>query len=480
MVNLRSRPHLSPKALTPGYGSQALSGTQAYFRGLNRPLAIGGAVLLIAALLAQLVPPSIRSSNVFNGALAGCLGLYAIVGFLFLRTKFRITAPAFILALIQIWIVVTVFISPSVFSLELKLGRNIWWPAFVLMPYLVAFVLVAIEPRFRTRLLNFILGVCAFTALVGVLQFIRFPGAYQLSMLYTDLDSLIKYDLGLEKRSHGLSTHPFHLAAQCILGCGIVASQLLFRKLTAWEVFLYALLSAGLIVAQARSFYAVWVFLTIFTLIFVFKRSKPQGLIIVCLMSSIIVGAIGAFPDQLTYGLSGKNTIEDGRMGQWNRADSLSEQYPVTGIGPKETVFGSGKDFSGGGRWWTPYTESGYRMSRVSGGVVGLFLLISLVGTSIFLSLKVFRDESADPVRRRAAFAGFYYMIAMAVGLYITNIVESELMTYYGMALAGIIAPQIGELYRSKKGRTNRYMKRIFDARARLAANARVHEVPNP
>lgn len=478
MINLRSRPHLNPAPLTPGQGSKTMASAQNYFRGLNRPLVIGGSVLLLGALLAQLVPPAIRSSNVFNGLLSACLGVFSIIGFLFLRTKFRITAPAFILALIQIWIVVTVFLGPTVFTLELKLGRNIWWPAFVLMPYLAAFVMVAIEPRFRQRLLNFMLGVCAFAAFIGVLQFIKFPGTYQLSMLYNDFITL--KELGLDKRSHGLSTHPFHLSAQCILGCGIIASNLLFRKLTVWEVALYALLSAGLIVAQARSFYAVWVIITLITLGLIFVRSKPQFLVILCLMGGIIVGIVGAFPEQLSYGLSGKNTINEGRMGQWMRADYLSNEYPITGIGPKETVFGSGKDRTGGGRWWTLYTESGYRMSRVSGGIIGLSLLLSLVLTSIYLSFRVFIDPNVDPDRRRAAFAGFYYMIAMSIGLYITNIVENELITYYGMALAGIVAPQMGEVFRSKKGRTDMYKKRIAKARLRMDTNSGLHKVSNP
>lgn len=473
MVNLRSRPHLSPKSLSPGYGSKAMA-AQTYFRGLNRPLAIGGTLLLIGALLAQLIPPSIRANNIFNGAVAGSLGLYSIVGFLFLRTKFRITTPAFILALIQVWIAVTVFISPQVFSLEMKIGRNLWWPAFILMPYLVAFVLVAIEPRFRPRLLNFIMIVCGITAFIGVLQFIKFPGTYQLSMLYTDLNSLGMADQGLENRSHGLSTHPFHLAAQCILGCGIVASQLLFRRLSSWEVFLYALLSAGVIVAQARSFYVAWLVVTLITLVLVFLRSKPQFVVILCLFVSLVASLVLAFPQQLSYGLGGKNTIKEGRMEQWIRSDELSDRYPLTGVGPKETVFGSGKDRSGGGRWWTPYTESGYRMSRVSGGIVGLSLLILLVLSTIYLAQKVARDESADPDRRRAAFAGCYYMIAVGVGLYITNMVESEVVTYYGMALAGIAAPQIGEVFRSNRGRAKLYQKRMASARERLSRATRV------
>ncbi len=477
MFSLRSRPHLEPKALVPGLGTRTMAGAKDYFKGLNRPLTVGGSILLMGVLIAQLLPPAIRSSNVANGLLAGSLGIFSILGFLFLRTKFRITTPAFILSLIQVWIVVTVFLAPTVFSLELKLGRNIWWPTFVLMPYLAAFVMVAIEPRFRSRLLSFLLVVCSFTALIGVLQFLKFPGMYQFSHLYADLDGLKEF--GLDKRSHGLSTHPFHLAAQCILGCGIVASNLLFRRLTPWEVCLYAICSAGVIVAQARTFYVVWILLTFLTLGYVFLRSKSQFLIIVCIMSSLIAGLIVAFPEQLSYGIGGKNSINEGRMAQWNRADQLSWQYPITGIGPKETVFGSGKDRSGGGRWYTLYTESGYRMSRVSGGVLGLLLLISLVVSSTYLSFRVFRDESVDPARRRAAFAGFYYVIAMGIGLYITNIVENELMTYYGMALAGIVAPQVSELFKVGSGRNSVYRKHLAGAKERLELNARLDKVTN-
>lgn len=482
MINLRSRPHHTPPALTPGYGSERLSNSRVYFRGLNRPLLAGGTLLLFGALLVQLLPPGIRSYNVFNGFVAGSLGLYSLIGFLFLRTKFRISAPVFILALIQIWIAVTVFIGPQVFMTALKLGRNIWWPSFVLMPYFAAFLMVAIDPRFRERLFKFIYGVCIASAALAILQFVRFPGTYQLFTLYADVEYLSFH--GLEMRSHGFTTHPFHLASQCILGCGLVTSNLLFRKLNAWEVALYALFSAGLVVAQSRTFYIAWALLTIYTLVLVFIRNKPQFLIICCIMGTIIVGLIFTFPEQLSYGLGGKNTIAEGRMNQWNRADELADQFPNTGIGPKETVFGSGAgytDLMGRGRWYTLYTESGYRMSRVSGGYLGLTLLVSLVLSLITLAVRVFRDPTIEPIRRQAAFAGFYFAIALGIGLYITNIVESELLTYYGMALAAIVAPQVGEVYRSKRGRANVYFNRMAKARARMSLQSKPEQArPTP
>ncbi len=455
--------------LTHGRGGRMLSKGRVYFRALNRPLAVGGSVLVIGALLAQLLPPVIRSSNVFNGLLAASLGLFALIGFLFLRSKFRISFPALILGIIQVWIVITVFISPSVFGLELKMGRNIWWPSFVLMPYLAAFVLVALDNRWRERMLRFMLGVCVFTAIIAILQFLKLPGTQTISNLYVDLEGL--KDFGLEKRSHGLSTHPFHLSAQCILGCGIVASNLLFRKLTVLEIGYYAILSSGLIVGQARSFYIVWALITIITLALLFKRNVAQGLIILILMGTIIGTVVAVFPKQLSYGLSGKNTITHGRSAQWDRADELSDMFPVSGIGPKETVFGSGGDFSGSGRWFSMYTESGYRMSRVSGGFIGLGLLILLMGSMIFLSMKVFLDKAVDQARRQAAFAGFYFAIALTIGLYITNIIENELMTYYGMVLAGLVAPQMNEVFQSQRSRMNKHMQRMATARKRMSSN---------
>jgi len=447
------------REIEPGYGSAQLTLRQNYFKAGNRPLAIGGALLVITALIVQLTPPVIRSSNVFNGLVSAALALYVLVGFLYLRNSFRITFPIFVLGLIQVWIASTVFLGPQIFALEMKLGRNIWWPAFIMMPYLAAFILVAIDVRWRDRLLNFILGVCVFTAIIGILQFIKFPGMFQFSNMYVDLVDL--EPLGLAKRSHGLSTHPFHLSAQCILGIGVVASNLLFRKLRTADVVYYAILSAGLIVAQARTFYLVWLVLTIFTLIMVFRRSKPQGMAIVALMGVMITAIVIAFPDQLSYGLSNKNTISEGRMAQWMRADELFDQYPLTGIGPKETVFGSGKDFSGGGRFYSLYTESGYRMSKVSGGVIELGLMILLVISSFYLTVRVAWDQSVSEMRRRAAFTGFYYIVAMGVGLYITNIVENELMTYYGMVLMALIAPQMNEVYSKYRNRSARVLRRV-------------------
>lgn len=470
-MSLATRKHLNPEPLTPAYGTLTVAGSRPYFRSVNKPLVVGGSVLIIGALLAQLLPPAIRSNIVVNGVIAGMLGLYSVIGFLHLRNKFRMSTPAIILGFVQLWIVATVFLGPSVFGLELKLGRNIWWPTFVLMPYLATFVLIAIDPRWRDRLLNFILGVSLVAAVVAVLQFFKFPGTFELSSLYADIKGLETY--GLDKRSHGLSTHPFHLAAQCILGCGIVASNLLFRKLTAVDILYYTVLSSGLVVAQARSFYIAWLIVTVITMGMILRKDFAQFLIILCIMITLISSLVIAFPEQMSYGISGRNTIADGRMPQWIRSDELADKYPITGIGPKETVFGSGKDFSGGGRWYSYYTESGYRMGRVSGGFIGLGLVILLVASSLYLAFKMMREKTADAIRRRAAFAGFFFLIAVSIGLYITNIFENELMTYYGMTLAAIVAPQMHELFNAQRNRRGLYALRMARARERLATNAK-------
>jgi|GEM_PF-6835767 len=449
--------------VTPGHGAEQLNATRLYFRSANRPLAIWGAVLLLGALLAQLLPPVIRANNVFNGGLTITLGLYSLIGFLFLRNSFRLTLPVFILGLIQIWIVATVFLGPTILALDVKLGRNIWWPTFVMMPYFAAFVLCTIDVRWRDRILSFILGVSCFCAFVGLMQFFKLPGMESITNLYVNLEDLATY--GLEQRSHGLSTHPYHLSAQCILGLGIVSSHLMYRSLKMWEIWAYALLSAGLVVAQARTFYIIWALLTIVTLCFIFWRNKAQFFKVFSVMAFVVVALVVVFPEKLSYGLSNKNTINEGRMEQWERADDLSAQFPVTGIGPKETVFGSGKDLSGGGRWWTLYTESGYRMSRVSGGYIELTLLISLVLSCLYLSFKVAKNPNVEEARRRAAFAGVYYMIALGVGLYITNIIENELMTYYGLVLAGVIAPRAKEIWVAQTSKRRKLHRLVADRR---------------
>jgi len=89
------------------------------------------------------------------------------------------------------------------------------------------------------------------------------------------------------------------------------------------------------------------------------------------------------------------------------------------------------------------------------------------------LSFQVLRDKAADPMRRRAAFAGFCFMIAIAIGLYITNIFENELMTYYGMTVAAIVAPQVHEIFKSQRNRRSAYVVRLAQARERMASNAR-------
>ncbi|MBN9503873.1 MAG: O-antigen ligase family protein [Armatimonadetes bacterium] len=455
-----------PSAM-PGHGAERMNQARSYFRATNRPLAIWGFLLLVGALVAQLLPPVIRSNNVFNGGSTILLGLYSLIGFLFLRNSFRITFPIFVLGLIQIWSAATVFLGPPVLALDVKLGRNIWWPTFVMMPYLAAFVLCAIDTRWRSRLLNFILGVALVCAVVGLMQFLKLPGMDRLTNLYVNLDDLATF--GLESRSHGLSTHPYHLSAQCILGMGIVASNLMTRKLKTTEILMYAILSSGLIVAQARSFYIAWAVLTLITVIMIYKRDKAQFFKVCSVMAAVIVLLVVIFPEKLSYGLSGKNTINEGRMSQWMRADELSAEFPITGIGPKETVFGSGKDLSGGGRWWTLYTESGYRMARVSGGFIELGLLILLVLSSLYLSFKVAGDSDADPVRRRAAFAGVYYVTALGVGLYITNILENELMTYYGLTLAALIAPQVAEVWKYHRDKERNSLRRLVAGRRTLS-----------
>ena len=100
-MSLATRKHLNPEPLTPAYGTLTVAGSRPYFRSVNKPLVVGGSVLIIGALLAQLLPPAIRSNIVVNGVIAGMLGLYSVIGFLHLRNKFRMSTPAIILGFVH-------------------------------------------------------------------------------------------------------------------------------------------------------------------------------------------------------------------------------------------------------------------------------------------------------------------------------------------------------------------------------------------
>src|SRR6185503_1126344 len=161
-----------------------------------------------------------------------------------------------------------VIVAPQIVPYGI-LGRHLYWPILLALPYFVLGSIIILDPSWRTRALKILFWFSFLSALVGIAQFLRVPGFAALQAYYSPLSISRDFfgDVPNLYRAVGLSTHPFILAAQCIFGMELIGSNLLYRKLFPIEIFSFVIFLGALFVAQSRAYYASAVILLIVVLV---------------------------------------------------------------------------------------------------------------------------------------------------------------------------------------------------------------------
>lgn len=428
---------------------------EAYATRRNHSLLQLGSYLFIAISFSLLLPLTIRNTQQFTLTYVMLSFMFAVLALFTSRSLPRQAFPVMVLLALQGWTVVTFLIVQPQTITEQSLGRHLYWPILLCLPYFVLSSICMLDSSYRQKALRILFWTCFISALVGIGQFLRVPGFQAIQNFYSP-KTLGQDWFGATPhafRAVGLTLHPYLLAAQCIFGIALIGSNLLERKLHPWEIFSMGTFICALLMAQTRSFYASGALLCIVLLIMLFHRDKPTFVWAVSLFTLGGFLIVGTFASRLEYGFSGPGIQESGRVPKWEAARRVVEEFPITGIGPNMAIFGNKGAQTLADRRGLEYTENGYRMITATAGLPGLAMLIAGMVGSLYVAFRVLLKTYVDGIQRRMAFIGVFYILSLAVALNISNLVEQELMTFLGMCVAAIaIPPVVSHYHGARKG----------------------------
>lgn len=418
-------------------------GVLSYATRRNKSLLGMGSWLFVVISVSLLLPLTIRNTQQFTLLYVFLSLFYTLMALLTTRMFPKQAFPAIMLLIIQVWMTIVFFIVQPQTITEQSLGRHLYWPILLCLPYFVLSSICLIDPSYRERALKVLFWVCLISAVVGVGQFLRIPGFTVIQSFYSPKTFAQDFfgNTPNEYRAVGLTLHPYILASQCLFCMALIGSNLLERKLKTSEIFLLALFAAALFMAQSRSFYLGGALLMLAIMYLLFKRDKP---LFVYVLSFFIVASfllVGVFSSRLEYGIRGPNIVQSGRVSRWEAATQVVQEFPITGIGPNMTIFGNRGTTTLSDRRGLEYPENGYRMIAATAGIPGLALLLTTIVGSLFISARILLKTYTEGLQRRMAFVCFFYVIAIAIGLMISNLVEQEMMTFLGMCAAAVAYP---------------------------------------
>src|SRR5688572_22290851 len=427
---------------------------ESYAQQRNRPVLLLGYGVFFFVTLSLLVPPYMRNTQQFTSAYVLLCSLYTLLAIGVARAFVRPVFPIAILLTLQVWnLVAFAIVAPQIVPYAI-LGRHLYWPTLLALPYFVLGSIIILDPSWRTRAIKILFWFSMISALVGIAQFLRVPGFAALQAYYSPLSIRQDFwgDVPNLYRAVGLSMHPYILAAQCIFGMALIGSNLLHRKLFPLEIFSFVIFLGALFVAQSRAYYASAIILLVVVLVLMYRRDKVVFFSSIAAMAVCGILLITVFPKRLEYGFRGSTLAQSGRLEVWEAPIRAVREFPLSGVGPNPTLFGNeGRNVMLENRRRLEYPENGYRMVLGTMGLPGLaIMLVGLFG-SLILAIKVVRNKSAELLQRRMAFVGGLYVVSILVALNITNLFENELLTYLGVCTAAICLPDVGKAFHSAR-----------------------------
>jgi hypothetical protein len=423
-----------------------------YAQRRNRPVLLLGHGLFFFITMAMLLPLTIRNTQQFTMSYVILSALYALLAIGVSRSFVRPVFPIAILLGLQVWNLVTyLVVSPQVIMFPI-LGRHLYWPILLVLPYFVLGSIIMLDPGWREKAIRILFWFCMISALVGLAQFLRIPGFHAIQAFYSPTAIAEDFFGNTPNlyRAVGLTLHPYLLAAQCLFGMALIGSNLLYRKIKPWEILSFVIFLSALFVAQSRAYYVSGALTVIVLLVLLYKRDKPMFVASVTSMTLCAVFLMAVFGSRLEYGTKGQGLAESGRLERWAAVAGIVEEFPVTGVGPNTRLFGNDTLKLPNRRNLT-YPENGYRMILGTMGVPGLFLLlVGLVG-SFVIAVRVATKSFSDTIQRRMGLVGALYVMSIAIAMNITNMFEHELLTFLGVCAVAIGLPDVGKAFQSAR-----------------------------
>jgi len=376
---------------------------------------------------------------------------YITIAYLSQRLSFKFTAPIALLCSIYLWGLFTHLYATYTLGRTIEVGRVHWYMLEHMLPFFVGSALVSQNLRNIQIINKIILITFSLSAIVGILQFLRFGPAIQLSHLYT-YKSIDNWDsVGGGVRAVGLTFHPRILALQSITCLGLTFSSALRNKLDSKNLFLMLFFSATVIATQARQYLLpitiVWIAIGVILI-----KNNPRKATIV--LSAAILLTLVAFilgGKRLAYMLQSTSLSSDASynyraQNNWSQADRIMKQFPLTGIGPDQQMF-MGQSKMGPDKWTDgQLMESAYRVFASMYGYPGVVLLLCFLASLWYVSIRAIKKGKVSEAHGSAV---ALLMIAVSITTigYVTNVFDDfETLPLAMLILAAVVTDPVHQI----------------------------------
>lgn len=425
----------------------------------NRPLCYWG--MFILGMYAVLFISPTQIQGIFRILTLSFSIFFIYIGFK--RVKIGMTAPIPVIGalVLQLWSIFTQVYASQHLGRPLLLGRSESYLIEATIPFFVAYVIAAVDPRTIRWVSNLFLIAFGLSCAVAWLQFMRVGPAIALAGQYT-YKSIDNWDGTSGLRAVGLTFHPNALAFQAVIAAGIMMGRILTEKRGKWDIAALLFFSGAVVASQSRQGYIIVIFSWIPFIIALFKQDRvlARKLIAGVVVALVLVVAVAS--KRLGYALQSTSVSNDTSLNYrqdktWRQLDPIYPKLALTGIGPdKGLLLGTGPEDK-----WVPngnVMESGYLVVLAMYGIPGLAIFILSLISSIAVSARNVLDRRLSAIHHQAAMMAFVAWLFLTLNCFTLNTIDSPMLLPCVFILTGLMLSASAKVRIPKTHRVARRM----------------------
>lgn len=342
-----------------------------------------------------------------------------------LQVPIRFVWPIRFLLLLQLWLTFTSYHSMMTLTRSNDFEMSNYFIVMAIIYYIQGTIVAYVWPKTRQLFMNTYIILASCSAIVGFLQFLKFPPAVALGPYYNQAASIINWENRGGVRAMGLSGSPAQLVFHCLAGFSLIASNLFNRSLKRWEFLMCCLFLLVSFMAQSRVLYVSLLIFTIAFLYLLVTRDKQNARLYLGGFAIFMVLLFTLGYDRMQYVLStdiAKDPTLRWRQDYgWLQAYHILEERPWVGIGPDNNfvweVMMTTPD-----RWtWRVHLDNGWLLLICWGGLPAAIMFAPFLITSIGGCIQLVRRVTISHERRVLACMVLAMMTVIINDMFLNN-----------------------------------------------------------
>ncbi|RYG15041.1 hypothetical protein EON82_26730, partial [bacterium] len=259
----------------------------------------------------------------------------------------RATPPIVGGLVLQIWSVFTQLYAERYLGRPLLLGKAESYIVEAMIPYFIAYVIAAVDPRTIGKVVNIFLTSFAVSCSVAWLQFLRIGPAVALANQYT-YKAIDNWDGTSGLRAVGLTFHPNALAFQAVVGAGVMMSRIIDGHRRPWDIGGLLFFSGAVVTSQARLGYIVIAVMWVGFMVGLAQSDRRLAMRLAGAVAFALALALVVASKRLGYALQSTSISQDSSYNYrqetiWKQLDYIFPKLAMTGVGPdKGLLLGTG------------------------------------------------------------------------------------------------------------------------------------------